>query len=251
MHGIQRLPALLFGQSNFNLQSLHLDSYEILTHEPLHDFMNYIKNLYEELPLHLPKEKKEKLRDIINSSFNAKEAKNGSDYRKSLLYVSTWLIEFLPNHFVTTLFVTLSEIQEISYSSDDERSPQRLLRMTNLIFQHVLIIHIYIRDNLVSLTPRKFFGVYLHAIMKHAGLQYRIVSGRSANTEKEEAMFTSIKTDTKLTSNFHSDQLVSNIIIRLQAREILNNGNADSKYKNSYLHAMYRPIKVTLRNSII
>ena len=123
--------------------------------------------------------------------------------------------------------------------------------MTNLIFQHVLIIHICIRDNLVSLTPRKFFEVYLHAIMKHTGLLYRIVSGRSANTEKEEVMFTSIKTDTKLTSNFHSDQLVSNIIIRLQAREILNNGNADSKYKNSYLHAMYRPIKVTLRNSII
>ena len=123
--------------------------------------------------------------------------------------------------------------------------------MTNLIFQHVLIIHIYIRDNLVSLTPRKFFGVYLHAIMKHAGLQYRIVSGRSANTEKEEAMFTSIKTDTKLTSNFHSDQLVSKIIIRLKAREILNNGNAKNKYKNSYLNAIYKPIKVTLRNSII
>ena len=136
MHGIQRLPALLFGQSNFNLQSLNLDSYEILTHEPLH-FMNYIKNLYEELLLHLPKEKKEKLRDIINSSFNAKEAKNGSDYRKSLLYVSTWLIDFLPNHFITTLFVTLSEIQEISYSTDNERSPQRVRRMTNLIFQHV------------------------------------------------------------------------------------------------------------------
>ena len=181
---------------------------------------------------------------IINSSFNVKEAKNGSDYRKSLLYVSTWLIEFLPNHFVTTLFVTLSEIQEISYSSDDERSPQRLLRMTNLIFQHVLITHIYIRDNLVSLTPRKCFGAYLY-LMKHAGLQYRIVSGRSANTEKEEVMFTSIKTDTKSTSNFHSDQLVSNIIIRLQAREILNNGNVDNKCKNSYLHEIYRPIKVT------
>ena len=160
------------------------------------------------------------MREIINSSFNAKEAKNGSDYRKSLLYVSTWLIDFLPNHFITTLFVTLSEIQEISYSTDDERSPQRLLRMTNLIFQHVLIIHIYIRDNLVSLTPRKFLGVYLHAIIKHAGLQYCIVSGRSANTEKEEAMFISIKIDTKLTSNFHSDQLLSNIFIRLQAREM-------------------------------
>ena len=213
MHGIQRRTALLFEQSNFNLQSLHLESYKILTHEPLHDFMNYIKNLCEELPLHIPKEKKEKLRDIISSSFNAKEAKNGSDYRKCLLYVSIWPIEFLSNYFVTTLFVTLSEIKEISYSSDDERSPQRLLRMTNLIFQYVLIIHIYIRDNLVSFTPRKCFGVYLHPIMKHAGLRYRIVSGASANTEKEEVMFTSIKTDTKLTSNFHSDQLVSNIII--------------------------------------
>ena len=103
------------------------------------------------------------------------------------------MIEFLSNHFVTTLFVT-SEIKEISYSFDDERSPKRPLRMTNLMLQHVLIIHIYIRDNLVFLTPRKFFGVYLHAIVKLAGLQYRIVSGRSVNTEKEKAMFTSIKT---------------------------------------------------------
>ena len=171
------------------------------------------QNLYGELPLHLPKEKKEKLRDIINSSFNAKETKNGSDYRKSLLYVSTWLIDFLPNHFITTLFVTLSEIQEISYSTDDEKSPQRLLRMTNLIFQHLLVIHIYIRNNLVSLTPRNYFGVYLHAIMKHGGLQYRIVSGRSSNTKREETMFMSIKNHTKLTSNFHSDQLVSYIVI--------------------------------------
>ena len=65
--------------------------------------------------------------------------------------------------------------------------------------------------------------------MKHAGLQYCIVSGKSANTEKEEAIFTSIKTDAKSTSIFHSDQLVSNIIIRLQVREILNNENVDKK----------------------
>ena len=63
-------------------------------------------------------------------------------------------------------------------------------------------------------------------------------------------MFTSIKKDTKLTSNFQTVQLVSNII-RLQARGILNNGNVDNKHKNSYLHEIYRPIKVTLSNSII
>ena len=103
-----------------------------------------------------------------------------------------------------------SEKKEILYSSDDERS-QRFLQITNLTYQYVLIIHIYIRDNLVSLTPRKCFGVYLPAIMKHAGLRYRIVFGTGANNEKEEVMFRSIQTDTKLTSNFHSDKLVSRL----------------------------------------
>ena len=82
MHCIQRLPGLLFGQSNFNLQSLHLYSCEILTHEPLHNVMNYIKNLLDEIPLHPPKEKKEKLRDVINSSFIAKEAKTAQITKK-------------------------------------------------------------------------------------------------------------------------------------------------------------------------
>ena len=34
-------------------------------------------------------------------------------------------------------------------------------------------------------------------------------------------------------------------------QEILNNGNVDNKYKNSYLHEIYRPVKVTLSNFII
>ena len=114
----------------------------------------YTKN-YHSISL----KKKKLLRDIIISSFNAKDTKIGSDYRKSILYVSSLLIEFSFNHFLSTPFVTLPEIKEISYSSDDEISPQRLLRMTNLIFQNVLIIHIYIRHILVFLTPRKPFGV--------------------------------------------------------------------------------------------
>ena len=180
--------------------------------------MNYIRNLYEELPLHLPKEKKKK--SYVTSILLLMQKKlRTAQITESLLYVSIWLIEFLSNYFATILFVTLSEIKEILYSSDDERSPQRLLRMTNLIFQYVLIIHIYIRDKLVSLTPRKMCWRYLPAIMKHAGLRYRTVSGTGSSTEKEEVMLRSVKTDTTLTSNFHSDQLVLNIIIRLQAQD--------------------------------
>ena len=251
VHGIQRLPALLFGENDLSVEQCNLNCYEILAHEPLHDIMNYIKNLYEELPLHLPKEKKENLRETISCSFNGKEAKNGSDYRKSLMYVTTWSMKHLTNHFVTNLFLTLAELQEITYLLENERSMQKIFRLTNLIFRHMLLIHIHIRGKLLSLTPRKFFGVYFHAIVKHAPIQFRIVSGRTANTEKEEAMFTSIKTDTKLTSNFHPEHLISNIIIRSQARKMLDGDTVCMKEQKSYLHDIYQPIKTSLSNSVI
>ena len=68
----------------------------------------------------------------------------------------------------------------------------------NDVFQHVLIMHIYIRDRLVSLTLRIFFGVYLYDIMQDEVLQYDIVYSRSSNTEKGEAMLLSINTYIKL-----------------------------------------------------
>ena len=68
----------------------------------------------------------------------------------------------------------------------------------NDVFQHVLIMHIYIRDKLVSLTLQIFFGVYLYDIMQDEVLQYDIVYSRSSNTEKGEAMLLSISTYIKL-----------------------------------------------------
>ena len=68
----------------------------------------------------------------------------------------------------------------------------------NDVFQHVLIMHIYICDKLVSLTLRIFFGVYLYDIMQDAVLQYDIVYSRSSNTKKGEAVFLSINTYIKL-----------------------------------------------------
>ena len=48
-------------------------------------------------------------------------------------------------------------------------------------------------NKLKNLTERKMFRVYCHSLTIHAHQQYRIMSGRTANTEKEEAMFTTIK----------------------------------------------------------
>ena len=86
MHGIQRLPTLLFQNPTDNLDQLFLQHYEILNNEPLHDVSQHTQNLYEEITNHLPKDFKQSLKKIIHHSFNGKEAKNSSNYRESLLY---------------------------------------------------------------------------------------------------------------------------------------------------------------------
>ena len=51
--------------------------------------------------------------------------------------------------------------------------------------------------------------------MTHAREQYRIVSGRSANSEREEALFTSMKNNTNQTSNHHPNNIISKISLIL------------------------------------
>ena len=97
---------------------------------------------------------------------------------------------------------------------------------------------------------RKFFGVYYHSLMTHAGEQYRIVSGRSANSEREEALFTSMKNNTNQTSNQHSNNIISNILIRRQAKNKIDNFTSVER-KPSYIHDIYDSITNTQKNSMI
>ena len=76
MHGIQRLPALMFNEPSSSLLQLNLNKYEILNNEPLHDISNHIKNLFHDLPWQFENPFKENFQSIISSSFNDKDAKN-------------------------------------------------------------------------------------------------------------------------------------------------------------------------------
>ena len=58
MHGIHRLPSLLYDYSHQDLKELNLSQYEILPTEPLHDISYHIKNIYQELPFHVDKSHK-------------------------------------------------------------------------------------------------------------------------------------------------------------------------------------------------
>ena len=85
------------------------------------------------------------------------------------------------------------------------------------IFKHVMLLKIHLDGKLKSKTEQRFFGIYYHSLIRHSPEQYQLFSGRSSNTEKEEAQFNALKTFTNLTSNHHPENVVFNSIIRLQA----------------------------------
>ena len=65
------------------------------------------------MPTHVPKDMSSSFKQIITASYNGKEAKKGADHRESLVYVCKWLMNTLPDHFSTTIFLSILEIQEI------------------------------------------------------------------------------------------------------------------------------------------
>ena len=251
MCGIQHIPTLLFHQNDYNLVQNNLNMYEILYHEPLHDISNHTKNLYKELPQHAQKELKLLIEDAIETSFNQKECKNSTDHRKSLLILCNWFMENNINHFIKQLFITMAEIQEISYKSDNERTPQYILRLFTITFIHAMLLKINIQSHPKCLTKRKLFGSYYHSIVQHAPEQYRLFSARSANTEKEEATFNDFKTSTNLTSNHHPSNVILNAIVRAQVSQTLKVNERETTKKESYVHKLYYPIKMSFSNTVI
>ena len=113
-----------------------------------------------------------------------------------------------------------------------------------------MLLKLLIQGQLKSLTSRKFFGSYYLSLTKHAPEKHHIVSGRTSNTEKEEATFNSIKVATNLASNHHPNNLIANALIRLQAKDALNE-NQTTPERESKITKMYGSIKGNFKNTVI
>ena len=150
---------LIYYTTHKSLTELNLGDYEILNKKPLHDISHHTQNIYDELPYHLPKEMTTAFKKVKDSSFNGKEVRNGSDYRESLIIVTTWFLQNSPFHFATDIIITLAEIQ-ILYSPETKRSIQSVFRLSNVTFPNALLLKIYMQDNIILMPRRKFFGSY-------------------------------------------------------------------------------------------
>ena len=107
-----------------------------------------------------------------------------------------------------------------------------------------------IGSNIRSMMEQKLFGIYYHSIIRNSAEQFCLYSGRSKNTKKEEATFNTLKTFTNLTSNHHTENIIFNAIVRMQAKEKLEGEKSISSQSEAF-QVMYNPIKQKLQSSLI
>ena len=251
MCGIQRVPAMFYNEPESSYDNINLPHYQALLTEPLHDVTGHTKNLYQELGHHVSKADKILLEMTISTSFDGKDSKRGADYRLSLLKVTLSLKDRLHNTTVRNILKTHCEVQQLLYSSEHNRSVEAILRLYNQSFLHALLLKDYIGYNVKSMTERKLYGKYFHALSRHASEQYRIISGIASNTEAEERTFNFLKTASALTSNHHPDHVILNSFLRLQAHDKLNEDRKESINSEKETNKVAASLKIGIDNTVI
>ena len=118
LRGVMRVPALLLTNPTQSLSSLNLAKYEIAASEPLHDLKGHLINLITEIPC-----------THLISCCLAKEKKSGADLRRVIIQIFLLLKDLECNQRTLLLLETIIKIGEISYSTDDRRSPRQPLQL--------------------------------------------------------------------------------------------------------------------------
>ncbi|CAB4001138.1 Hypothetical predicted protein [Paramuricea clavata] len=123
LHGVQRVPALLYNNPTSTLESINCGKYKVLRLEPLHDIGK----------------KATAFKDIIHCTIGGKDTKHTFDYRCALIILASKSSTIISSNLVQQLLTTLAEIQRIAYSSEAERTPKSVPRLHNMTWYHGML----------------------------------------------------------------------------------------------------------------
>ena len=107
LHGIQRVPALLYNNPTATLESINCNNYEMLSFEPLRDIGKYIENVLAELPW-ISDNEAATVKDII-CPIGSKDTKCTFDYRCALIILAKHSSKIISSNLVQQLLTTLVE----------------------------------------------------------------------------------------------------------------------------------------------
>ena len=242
MRGKQRVPALLFNNPQGRLSELCLQDYEILPCEPLHDVGHHIENVFTELPFHLKEQEAKAIEESMDLCLGSKDSKRTADYRSALVKTAGYIMQ---HHIMSdkplAIINSLVEMQRILYAPDSQRSPSLILRYCNQSWLHSILLAELVQKP-KKLTRRKLFGVYFHNLSAHASLMLRLISGQASNAEQQERMFNHVKRITRSTSNYHAEQIIPNLFVRLQAEKEMSLHSDDVSQQQAEISYLTRSL---------
>ena len=99
-------------------------------------------------------------------------------------------------------------------STGQSQSAQSVLHLHNISFVHARA-DLFFQPKTV--TTRRMFGRYFHALTTHAPLLYRLIPLCLLNVEFEKHMFGQCKAITRNTSSQHTSHIISNILLRIDS----------------------------------
>ena len=219
LRGIQRVPTILLNNPTESLTQINLEGYTVLDCEPLHDIKGHFENLLLELPHVLESTLSAEVRKVLKVDLWDKTTKRGADYRVAMIHTLSVLQRQQTPTNILQVVETAVDISSILYQEEIQRSPKAVLRLYNKTWLHFeLCKELFSATSTV--THQKFFGIYLHALTLHAPPQYEILNLKSANTEHEERLFGQAKQIVNNASNRHPNNVIPNILLRLQAKQM-------------------------------
>jgi hypothetical protein len=103
---------------------------------------------------------------------------------------------------VLQLLHSVIKVSQILYSDEEKRTPKQVLSLYNNAWLHMELCKDLIPTPR-SISKRKMYGIYLHALTSHAPQQYEIVCQKSINAENQERLFGQARRAAEATSNRH------------------------------------------------
>ena len=150
---------------------------------PLHDFKGYAMHLINKVSKtsHLSSSIKHEIKVYITKSLQGEHV-SGSDIRCAVLHIYQILVKSNASWKRQTLFLSLTQISQVLYSSDTGRCGKQILKFYSCCWlHHELNVELFPQPSETALH-----GIYFHALLTHAPVQQEIICNRSVNTESEE-----------------------------------------------------------------
>ena len=137
-----------------------------------------------------------------------------TDMRATVILLYKLLTAEQANPWVLQLLYSIIKLSQILYSDEEKRNPKQVLSLYNNAWLHMELCKDLIPTPR-SISKRKMYCIYLHALTSHAPQQYELVCQKSLQKIKKDYSAKREKQQKGHTFNRHPENIIVTVLLRL------------------------------------